>query len=134
MTRRRLAREAALQMLYQAEMTGGGAGIVDQYWKTRFPHPEVIEFADRLVERCFADRERIDDLIRGNLENYRLERLGHIERALLRTALAELLEEETPARVVIDEAVEIARDYAGEDATGIVNGVLDRAARSLGLL
>jgi len=52
----------------------------------------------------------------------------------LRAALAEMLEGETPARVVIDEAVEIARDFAGEEAVAIVNAVLDRAARKLGLL
>ncbi|HDR06000.1 MAG TPA: transcription antitermination factor NusB [Candidatus Coatesbacteria bacterium] len=133
MTRRRLAREAALQMLYQAEVAGGD-GVFESYWKTRFPHPEVVEYANRLVGRYFADPERIDGLIRQYLAHYRLERLGHIERALLRAALAELLEGETPARVVMDEAVEISRDYAGEEATAIVNGVLDRAARGLGLL
>ncbi|OGD71788.1 MAG: transcription antitermination factor NusB [Candidatus Coatesbacteria bacterium RBG_13_66_14] len=133
MTRRRLARESALQMLYQAELAGAD-GVRESYWSTRFPHPEVVEFADRLVERYFADPERIDGLVRENLENYRLERLGHIERALLRAALAEMLEGETPARVVIDEAVEIGRDYAGEEAVAIVNAVLDRAARKLGLL
>ncbi len=134
MTRRRLAREAALQMLYQVEITGAEAGVIDNYWSIRFPHPEVVSYADRLVTRYFADRERIDSLICENLENYRLERLGYIERALLRTAFSELLTGETPARVVIDEAVEIARDYAGEEATALVNGVLDRAARKLGLL
>lgn len=134
MTRRRLAREAALQMLYQVEITGIEAGVIDNYWSTRFPHPEVVSYADRLVTRYFADRERIDSLICENLENYRLERLGYIERALLRAAFSELLTGETPARVVIDEAVEITRDYAGEEATALVNGVLDRAARKLGLL
>ncbi|MCK4593929.1 transcription antitermination factor NusB, partial [bacterium] len=120
--------------LYQVEITGAGVGVIDNYWSTRFPHPEVVSYADRLVTLYLEDRERIDSLICENLENYRLERLGHIERALLRAALSELLTGETPTKVVIDEAVEIARNYAGEEATALVNGVLDRAARKLGLL
>ncbi len=134
MTRRRLAREAALHMLYQEDITGGGSGVRANYWRTRFPHPEVIEYADRLVERYFDDREGIDGLIEEHLENYRLERLGHVERALLRAALSEMLIGETPPQVIIDEAVEIVRNYSGGEATGLINGVLDRAARKLGLL
>ncbi len=134
MTRRRLAREAALQMLYQVEITGAGAGVIDNYWSTRFPRPEVVSYADRLVMLYLEDRQRVDSLIEENLENYRLERLGQIERALLRAVFSELLTGDTPAKVVIDEAVEIARNYAGEEATALVNGVLDRAARKLGLL
>jgi N utilization substance protein B len=67
-------------------------------------------------------------------EHWRLERVGLIERNILRLALAEIAEGATPSRVVIDEAVKLAQWFAGAKAPGFVNGVLDTAARELGAL
>jgi transcription antitermination protein NusB len=135
MTNRRVARESALQMLYQLEITGDDLeNVAAKYWSVRFPAAEARSYADRLVGTVQRRREEIDELLTRHLTNYRLSRLGVVERSLLRSACAELLLEVTPARVVIDESVEIARDYAGDDAAGLVNAVLDRLARAQGLL
>jgi N utilization substance protein B len=75
-----------------------------------------------------------DQLVSSAAEHWRLERVGIIERNILRLALAEIAEGATPSRVVIDEAVKLAQWFAGAKAPGFVNGVLDTAARELGAL
>lgn len=75
-----------------------------------------------------------DRQVSAAAEHWRLERVGVVERNILRLALAELAEGVTPCRVVIDEAVKLAQWFAGPKAPGFVNGVLDAAARQLGVL
>jgi len=130
------ARARALQLLYAWEVTGrpdvrvaaGRAARCCDGAPER--HDRVLE----LAERAARARERYDRLIAAAAEHWRLERLGLIERNILRLALAELEEGRTPPRVVIDEAVTLAHWFAGERAPPFVNGVLDRLARELGAL
>jgi len=81
-----------------------------------------------------AELPEIDRRIAEATEHWRLERVGVIERNILRLALAELSEGRTPSRVVIDEAVKLAHWFAGAKAPAFVNGVLDAVARELGAL
>ncbi len=94
--------------------------------------PEVETAARAIVEAVTADRERIDALIGAAAPAYPVVQLGRIDRALLRSALGEMLHSATPTRVVIAEWVALARVYSGEPARRLVNGVLGRIARETG--
>lgn len=137
MGRRREGREAALQMLYQIELSGQTPQeCIASYWGTRREvSPEVREFAETIVRRAVAECEPIDCLIDSAASNWQLDRIARLDLSLLRVAVCELLYfPETPAAVVIDEAVEIARRFSDEDAPSFVNGLLDRIARERGLV
>lgn len=132
---RRRAREAALQMLYQAEVgrTSPGDAILT-YWPARDDHlaDEHREFANTLVGGTAARVSDIDRLLANRTENWRVERMAVIDRLILRLATYELLAEpDTPARVIINEALELARSYSGEEAVAFVNGVLDGVRKEL---
>jgi N utilization substance protein B len=134
----RQARESALQMLYQCEVGRMGAHeAIRTYWPARDPDGEIAEaarlFADTLVTGTLARTAEIDQLLGAHARNWRVERMAVIDRLLLRLAVYELTNvPETPARVVINEALELARSYSGEEAVGFVNGVLDAVRKHLG--
>lgn len=90
--------------------------------------------AVELAARVAADVERLDREVAGAIEHWRLERMGLVERILLRLAAHELLAATAPAPVVINEAIRLARWFAGPRAPAFVNGVLDAVARRLGRL
>jgi N utilization substance protein B len=128
---RRRGREAALQILYQLEMSGvSPAEAADLYWSHlavgRPGEAAARSFSEHLVEVALRRRVEIDEAIRGVSDNWKLERMGSVDRNVLRLAVAELLEErETPAAVIIDEAIEVAKRFGGEESGQFVNGVLD---------
>jgi N utilization substance protein B len=100
-----------------------------------FEHaPPGYERAADLAERAVAGRGEFDRRVARAAEHWRLDRVGVVERNILRLALAELAEGRTPTRVVIDEAVRLAHWFAGERAPPFVNGLLDRLAREQGAL
>ncbi len=132
---RRQARELALQTLYAADaarvldpaaLPAAFEGIAAQ-----FPAPpRAMERARELVNGIAANLKQIDERIESACAHWKLYRLAAVDRNVLRTATYELLfEPEVPAEVVIDEAVEIARRFAGEASPAFVNGVLDLIAR-----
>lgn len=127
MGRRRRAREHALQVLYQIDLTGDApADACRRFWAGRDVPEEQRAFATRLIEGVRREHETIDRLITGAAERWRLSRMPVVDRNILRIAIWELLHApETPAAVVIDEAVEIARIFSSSEAAGFVNGVLD---------
>jgi N utilization substance protein B len=87
-----------------------------------------------LAERVVAQLERLDSAVVATAEHWRLERLGAVERNILRLATLELMAADVPPPVAIDEAVRLARWFAGPKAPAFVNGVLDALARRLGRL
>jgi N utilization substance protein B len=134
---KRRAREAALQMLYQCEV-GRSAAVesIASYWPSHDaddPLPERLrEFANGLVRGTLDRREEIDRLLAAHAQNWRIERMTVIDRAILRMAVNEMLSEpDTPSRVIINEAIELARTFSGDDAVGFVNGVLDAVRKEL---
>ncbi len=135
---RRRAREAALQMLYQCEIGRTGAyEAIATYWPARDEADDLPErqreFANGLVRGTLERQEEIDRLLAAHAQNWRVERMAVIDRLVLRMAVYEMLAEgETPSKVIINEAIELARSFSGDDAVGFVNGVLDAVRRHLG--
>ena len=147
---RHRAREAALQMLYQWEVGRVSAHeAVRTYWPGRdaAPSPED-EHADAVPEVVVSDNDRtwanalvagtiqrvteIDDLIARHLKNWRIERVAVIDRLVMRLAIYELLTEpDTSPKVIINEALELARTFSGEEPVPLINGVLDAVRKTL---
>ncbi len=134
---RRRGREAGLQMLYQWEIGRASAHeAIATYWPAHDPDHEVDEplreFANGLVRGTIDRLAEIDRLLSAHAQNWRIERMAVIDRLVLRLAIYELLAEpDTPARVVINEAIELVRAYTGDEAVGFVNGVLDSVRKEL---
>jgi N utilization substance protein B len=134
---RRRAREAALQMLYQWEV--GRASpyeAIATYWPAQDPDGAVDErmreFANDLVRGTVSRVAEIDGILGAHAQNWRVERMAVIDRLVLRLAVYEFLAQpDTPPRVVINEALELARAYSGEEAVAFVNGVLDAIRKEL---
>ena len=135
---RHRAREAALQMLYQGEVGKTGAyEAIATYWPAREGDEaltgEAQEFANSLVRGTLTRVGEIDTLLAAHAQNWRVERMAVLDRLVLRMATFELLSDpKTPAKVVINEAIELARAYSGDEAVGFVNGVLDAVRKELG--
>lgn len=130
---RRRAREVAFRVAYQAETAGD---TFANAWLARQEEEKLNDDQRELVGDVVALLEsrssEVDDALRGAAERWPLERLAATDRAVLRVALAEMLARPgTPVRVVIDEAIEVARTYGSSESGRFVNGVLDRAARAL---
>jgi N utilization substance protein B len=127
MGNRRAAREFALQMLYQWDLRRDNLDrSISTFWEVNKSDEDVRSFADRLVYGTVEHLDVIDPLIERHAKNWRLERMETLDRNLLRMAVQELLHErETPATVVIDEAIEIARRFSTWKSPQFINGLLD---------
>jgi N utilization substance protein B len=128
MSRRRKAREMALQTLYAAEIgeTGWEDALADSVRRRR-PSEEATEYAGRIVSGVYGSREKLDGMISANLVNWKLKRVAVVDRIIMEIALYELLEcPEVPTGVIIDEAIEIAHKFSSEKAGSFVNGILDK--------
>ena len=96
------------------------------YARRRRRVDEAFEYAQELVRGTMDNRERIDGMIRGQADNWRLERMPAVDRNILRLAVYEMLHErETPKLVVLDEAIELAKKFGSEQSGRFVNGLLD---------
>jgi transcription antitermination protein NusB len=130
------ARARALQAMYAWDLRPGAKleQVATQIWDDLVVEPAEREIAGGLIRTYSARRDRIDAALADVTTNWRLDRLGVIDRCVLRMAAAELERGETPAKVVIQEAVTIAERYAGIRSAKFVNGVLDALARRMGRL
>lgn len=128
MRKRTKARESALQILYQIEITRDSfetAAAV--YWESHPDDPQVREFADQLVRGTIQYQQEIDQRIKESADNWDITRMAAVDRNILRLASYELLHtEEVPPKVAINEAVELAKKYGDTDSSKFVNGVLDK--------
>lgn len=150
-----MAREMAVQMLYQSDLGGSplphifstfdlteylareaapgevkrGLPTLEEraeHSKRRKRIEEAFEYAQELVRGTVDNQERIDGLIRGQADNWRIERMPAVDRNILRLAVYEMLHErETPKLVVLDEAIELAKKFGSEQSGRFVNGLLD---------
>ena len=121
MAGRRAARRTALFLLYQWDLT--------QQPLASLYEGEVDPFAKELAEAVIADHEELDRQITESSEGWSADRLGALERNILRIAVHELEHDDVPVEVAINEAVELAKRYATDDAAGLVNGILGRIVR-----
>jgi N utilization substance protein B len=134
MSTRTQAREAALQILYQADATGDPVDEASAlYWDNFAPSEDVREFTNALVDGVKAHMEEIDALIVRASINWRLDRMPRVDRNVLRIAVYELLHTpEVPVAVAINEAIEIGKKFGTEESGSFINGILDRVASETG--
>ena len=131
MSLRRKSREYALQMLFQWEMgKQDPARIEEGFWASARAQKSTREFANQLFENAAARVAELDPIISAHAQNWRIERMPAIDRAILRLAIAELSTMGTPPKVVLNEAVELAKKFSTEEAASFVNGILDAAVKS----
>jgi N utilization substance protein B len=132
MTLRRKSREFALQMLFEWDMARQKPKRIEQnFWKTARAAQSTREFADQLFEGTVSQAESNDRLVEKLSKNWRLERLATIDRSILRLAIYELRSGTAPPKVVIDEAIELAKKFSSGEAPAFLNGILDAALKSL---
>jgi N utilization substance protein B len=127
---RRRSRENALKMLYAREV---GKHPVDEviatFWELFEDPDDSREFADQLVRGTVAHLEEIDRAIGEVSIHWKISRMAHVDRNILRMAAFELLHvDEVPKRVTLNEAIEIAKRYGAEDSWAFINGILDKLA------
>lgn len=130
--KRRKSRELAMQMLFQLDMgkhTPDSVRIT--FWQARDESDaDVRGFAEDIFRVATAREAEVNDLIEKHSANWRLERMGSVDRNVLRMAIAEMLGfPGTPAPIVINEALEIARRYSAPESINFLNGVLDAIAK-----
>ena len=132
MSLRHKSREFALQMLFQWEMSPQEpARLEEKFWRSARAAESTRVFANQLFEGAAAEASALDALISKHAENWRLERIAAIDKAILRLAVHELRNGQTPPKVVLDEAIELAKTFSSEDAASFINGVLDSIRKSL---
>jgi len=130
------ARARALQVLYSMEMAEGLSltDAITRLARLTGPDPLVYDLAEAIATAVVSEREELDRLASEAADNWRLDRIASVERCILRIGIHELLRGETPPKVAIDEAVQLAHWFGGPKAPGFINGVLDRVARGAGRL
>lgn len=137
---RRRARILAVQALYSMEIGDDPSrkairtAVRLSNDEAAYEDPPELPYGEQLVDDVEAKKTEIDRLISGAGSRWRIDRMSTLDLQILRVGVAELLAaaKDAPAPVVIDEAIEVARDFGGESATGFVNGVLDAVARAIG--
>jgi transcription antitermination protein NusB len=128
--KRREAREKAIQALFQIDVsdTDRSEAIANLFDEENV---EVDEYLEKLVFGTTDHIEQIDEALNNYLENWTLDRLGNIDRAVLRLAVYEMkYETEVPRNVVYNEAIELAKTFGGEESGRFVNGVLTKVSQS----
>lgn len=132
---RHQAREVAVQMLYQMDINE--EGLVKNLEKLHQERPELNlrgSFLSTILEGTYQQVREIDELVDENIDNWKMERIGKVERNIIRLAVYEILyESDIPVAVSIDEAVELAKDFNDQEAGKFVNGILGKLTSALDL-
>jgi N utilization substance protein B len=129
MTRRSRGREVALQVLYQVEQNPGVSPVeIRRFIERRLLEDrKLCEFTEGLIDGVQDHQTQIDTMISQVAENWRLDRMAAIDRNILRLGAYEMLfRPEIPAKVAINEALELAKRYSTAQSSRFVNGILDR--------
>jgi len=134
MGRRRQSREAALQLLYALEIRRTDVSeVLREGWAETMLFSEIRDFTTTLITGVIRHRDEIDAFIQECSTNWSLERIGLVERNILRFAIYELcFLPDIPPNVTINEAVEVAKKYGTEEAPAFINGILDRIKHAVG--
>ena len=124
---RHQSRERALQILFQYDIHGKPGVWLDEFWRQCHASEDVKTFAERLVGGVLEHKKDLDSLIGKYATNWKVSRMQVLDRNILRLGAYELLYlDEVPAKVSVDEAIELAKDFGDEEAAKFVNGILDK--------
>ena len=127
--KRRRAREYALQLLFQHEYLGSKADM-ELFWADKDEVQDVREFTGSIVRGTLKNQDEIDKALLSSTDNWSLERLAAVDRALLRMAAYEILfRDDIPHAVTINEALEVAKKFSTTESSAFINGVLDKLAK-----
>jgi len=139
MAARHRSRQRALQVLYQCDMNKQPVEqAISSFYDTQSTEEEEPglpgrdEFMEELAKGASEMASDIDHRIAEKSEHWRLERMPIVDRNILRLAIYEMSRQETPAAVVIDEALELARQFSGEESVSFINGILDAVHKTAG--
>ena len=132
MSRRSRAREVALQVLYQDDLNPTQRVVqTDKFVQARLRNdPQLVEFARELIAGVRRHRDQLDQVLMACAENWSLARMAVTDRNVLRLGAFEILMTDTPNRVAVDEAVNLAKRFGAEHSAQFVNGILDRILNS----
>ena len=132
MPRRSRAREVVLQVLYQDDLNPDSDPKIAQLFLENRLHgdTELVEFAQSLLSGVQRNRSELDQMLADAADNWALERMAVTDRNVMRLGVYEILYTETPERVAINEALELAKRFGAEQSTHFVNGILDRFIRN----
>ncbi len=132
MSARTKARKRALDAIFAADIRKESPEelleVTHEQVADRQNQDEIFTYAKDLVLGVVENHEEIDDLIETYSEGWSLERMPNVDRAILRIAIWEILHSDTPSGVVVNEAVELAKEYSTEESGGFINGLLSRVA------
>lgn len=130
--KRRLARIKAVQSLFQVDMSGTDK---EEAINNVLEDDETKdEFLEKLVFGTLENLDEIDQIFKSHLENWKIDRVGNVDRAVIRMAIYEMkFVEEIPINVSLNEAVDVAKSFGGEESGRFVNGVISKIAETLKL-
>jgi transcription antitermination protein NusB len=130
MGKRHQARELALKVLFQLEGSGGDLDEVLAYHAAEgAATSDVASFARDLVRGVIDNRERLDTILTDASEHWRLDQMAKVDRIILRIAVYEIaIDRQVPTKAAINESIELAKTFSGEEAGRFVNGILGRVA------
>ncbi len=131
--KRHQARELALRVLFQLETSTDDPDEVLQYHAAEgAATPEIAAFASDLVRGVLANREELDAVLREASEHWKVEQMAKVDRTILRIAVYELtIDKHVPPKAAINESIELAKTFSGDDAGRFVNGILGRVASAI---
>ena len=133
---RRKARELALQMLFQHDVSGNEPDdIIETFEDIQRVRPNIREFAVRVFRGTLEKQCEIDKIVIEQAENWRIERMPVVDRNLIRMAIYEMMYlDDTPKLVILDEAIEIAKRFGTNKSSQFVNGILDGVLKRYNLV
>lgn len=128
MGKRRKSREHVLKIFYREDITKENINdIIKSYWQENKVSSEIRDFSAKLAEGIINNKKKIDSYIQKASSRWSIDRMGVIDRNILRMAVQELVfMDDIPPKVTIDEAIEIAKKFGAEDSPDFVNGLLDK--------
>lgn len=127
---RRVARRGLMKLLYQMDINSDYSDeSIDFYFENNSFEDDEIEFIRENISKMIEKSDEIDNIIKSNLEGWSLDRISNIDRQILRIAVYELYYTSTASNIVINEAVEIAREYSSNEAPKFINGILGTVYR-----
>lgn len=125
---RRISRECAMQILYALDVCKLTKAEAEKaFWQTKNYDKDVVSFAQELIDGTTANLDDINRMLKETAENWEIDRMAAVDRAILRLASYELIYNPgIPPNAVINEAIELAKDFSTDESGKFVNGILDK--------